>query len=133
LEGYFNYITNPDSDKKLIFVSKEELGDISKKPQKFNKIDNFINIKRGSFDAKIFPNPFKDQVGIEIYSKTNQDINVSILDLTGKVIENKSITVNPGKSIITFYQMDELNQDFLIITLNNQFNTQKSFKIIKSN
>jgi len=51
---------------------------------------------------KIYPNPFMDKANIEFYSKEKQKINISIFDITGKIIININENIEQGTQNYSF-------------------------------
>jgi len=63
------------------------------------EVDNFENIKN---NIKIYPNPFTDKTNIEFYSEKNQKINITICDITGKIIINSDENIKQGTQNYSF-------------------------------
>ncbi len=50
----------------------------------------------------IYPNPFMDKANIEFYSNKKQKINITILDITGKILVNENKNIEQGTQIYNF-------------------------------
>ncbi|RLF56574.1 MAG: hypothetical protein DRN27_09455 [Thermoplasmata archaeon] len=88
------------SDTWQFYTGPTSIGDIS-----FN-----------DHNISIFPNPTNGQLTIEINSFETTQIDVSIIDLMGKVAKEQSFTIDQGLSK-NLMQLDELNKGIYLIKL----------------
>ena len=65
------------------------------------------NVSKQS-SLKAYPNPFTDQITVEIETIDNEDITYLIVDLSGRVIEEKIVKVNENNNS---YQFDISNKN----------------------
>jgi hypothetical protein len=56
------------------------------------------NLTTFSFNAELYPQPTKDLVNINLINSFNKNIEVKIIDITGKEIERKELEINQGKA-----------------------------------
>ena len=73
---------------------------ISESVTVYNEISGLTEEQFNTFDITIFPNPASDLIAIQIGGLVNEDMNVDLVDMTGKVIQNKII--NKGQTIAYF-------------------------------
>jgi hypothetical protein len=63
-----------------------------------SSVEEKVNMENG--DVVLYPNPTSTVLNVVINSKTNSRGVVNILDLTGKVLKTKEISVNEGKTTL---------------------------------
>ncbi len=71
-------------------------GDVVMVNRTFNVTEQTLNtneIARNNAVLKISPNPFNDYFNLSLQSKSNEIVTIKVYDLTGKLIESK--TINP--------------------------------------
>lgn len=61
-------------------------------------ISTSINSNGQVQDIQIFPNPANEQLQIEITERTNEELQLSVVDALGRLLINKQISVTNGKS-----------------------------------
>ena len=49
-----------------------------------------------SFKAEVYPNPLKELLNIKTFIKQNGELNMSLMDMNGKIVFQKSIAAKPG-------------------------------------
>jgi hypothetical protein len=76
----------------------------------------------------IYPNPFNNvfKVDVELYSTS--DVNISVYDLTGKLVEEKSVENVPAGTF-NYSSVSQLNPGMYFVKIKTN-NTQKIIKII---
>ena len=57
-----------------------------------------LNIKAN--DIILYPNPTKDDINIAFELSNNSNVNISLIDLTGKIVSNTSYNLSTGKQSI---------------------------------
>ena len=65
-------------------------------------------------NAIVYPNPTQDDFTLEINSTENESIAIELLDLSGKVISQKSIQLANGTTIVPFNSMNLSSGTYLI-------------------
>jgi hypothetical protein len=104
-----------------------------------SKVVGLIDIKRISkisngFNVEIIPNPFDIFIDIIINSFKESIVNITIINLDGKIIFNETEKIEPGKNIFSF---DLRNLDdgmyFVKIETNEFIQTKKIIKNGKRN
>lgn len=65
-----------------------------------NKSEQLIK-KENNYAAKIFPNPFSQQINIEINCPKNEPLNIRLLDLNGSIIFFQKYDAVKGNNIIS--------------------------------
>lgn len=89
------------------------------------------NKANGISIGAIYPNPAKDKLSITISSGSSEKVTLSIIDVTGKVLMQKSILVNIGDLNIT-ENISTLNQgNYLVKLTDASGNTTDVKKIVK--
>ncbi|MBN1233438.1 MAG: CocE/NonD family hydrolase [Candidatus Coatesbacteria bacterium] len=79
---YYSYISLP--------VLKGNMG--------FNKNNYYSTILRPLFNASTFPNPFKDRLKVKIFASfaENQEISISVYDISGRLLMKKTSRTKAG-------------------------------------
>ena len=85
-----------------------------------------VNQTAINLEMKVFPNPTTNYLQLKVESEALESLSFQLIDLQGKVIENKKVVENH-----TTISMEALPKAiyFLNVTRNNQ--TVKKFKVIK--
>jgi hypothetical protein len=86
-----------------------------------------VNETSINLEMSVFPNPTTNYLQLKVGSEKLENLNFQLIDLQGKVIENKKVT-----AITSTINMEELPKAiyFLNVTKNNQL--IKTFKVIKN-
>ena len=86
-----------------------------------------INETTIQLELSVYPNPTTNYLQLKVESEKLENLNFQLIDLQGKVIENKKVTANS-----TTISMEALPKAiyFLNVTKDNQ--VVKTFKIIKN-
>jgi hypothetical protein len=86
-----------------------------------------VNETTINLEMNVFPNPTTNYLQLKVGSEKLENLNFQLIDLQGKVIENKKVT-----AITSTINMEELPKAiyFLNVTKNNQL--IKAFKVIKN-
>jgi hypothetical protein len=79
----------------------------------------------------VHPNPFTDQVNISVTSAENTQMNVIIINLSGKEVGSLRIDVKEGTNTINLNDFEKLNAGVYFLKV-NMGNESKMFKILKS-
>ncbi|MES2588159.1 MAG: GEVED domain-containing protein [Bacteroidota bacterium] len=98
---------NGESNNSILSVSKE------------NKANEFI---------KIYPNPFIESFNIDLETNSNQAININIIDITGKQVEN--IILNRDE--IQALKLGEYYESGMYYITIRQGDNSQQFKVIKN-
>ncbi len=96
---------------------------------KSNPINTYINNQVKNSFYNLFPNPVKDILNIEFNSDINQNIDISILDISGKIISNNEFYAKEGINIFKF-NTENLSKGFYTINMKNSNNFIRNFKFI---
>jgi hypothetical protein len=64
-----------------------------------SKMDAKTGEIMSEFDVLLYPNPFNDQFHIKVQTESTSQVNLRVLDLTGKVIK-ESLGVQPGDEML---------------------------------
>lgn len=72
----------------------------------------------GIGSLSVFPNPVRDQVGVELSSAREQDLSFTITDLTGRVVYSETQRVTPGTSRYTI-RAGKLAQGLYVLRVSN--------------
>lgn len=52
--------------------------------------------------ADVFPNPFEDQITVKVFVATDQEVQLSLLDINGMLIQEHTYSINAGLNILEF-------------------------------
>jgi len=86
------------------------------------------NIQNGT-DIKIFPIPANDFIAIQANGLTIEPISISLFDITGKLIDKK--TINPGSTIVYFDTKKLYSGEYVIHILNGANSIREKVTIVK--
>lgn len=86
-----------------------------------NEINPFIDL-----NCSTYPNPTTDLLFLDIENSVNKNLFYSLVDLNGKLIKKSKIISNR-----TIIKMNDLPHASYILTVTDNKNLLKSFKIIK--
>ena len=76
----------------------------------------FSEAEFGDLNLSIFPNPASDLIAIQIQELVKDDLQVSLLDLSGRVV--KKATINKG-STIAYFDVQTVYQGTYIVQIQN--------------
>lgn len=65
----------------------------------------------------VYPNPFSDLVRVDVVSLTNADANITITDMTGKVIRQSAYALKQGYNTLDVSGVDHLQNGVYFITV----------------
>jgi subtilisin family serine protease len=79
--------------------------------------------------CNIYPNPGKGQYQLEIYGVENDQVSISITDITGKLVQEQKHNINAGVSLINI-QINESSKGIYFVKVNSSkgFSTLKIVK-----
>ena len=77
----------------------------------------------------VYPNPFKDKLNIDFAALAKGEITVQIIDVSGKIIENKKLEVLPGNNSILFETNHLVNGVYMMNIVGEGLN--KTLKLVK--
>lgn len=77
----------------------------------------------------VYPNPFKEQLNVDVTTLSKGEITLQIIDISGKIIETKMLEVLPGNNSILFDTHHLTNGIYMINIVGEGIN--KNFKLIK--
>ncbi len=82
----------------------------------------------------VYPNPFDDKVSINLKGTTfrNGDkLNISLVDLTGRILQNRQVTLSNKEDIISFIIEANISSGVYILKINNGGDKNVSIKLLK--
>jgi hypothetical protein len=79
------------------------------------------------FDAGSYPNPFDNNAVLYSVSSRNENLKVTIIDISGKIVEEFSLISNENYNI-----GESFNKGLYFIRISNESGDSKNFKIIKN-
>jgi hypothetical protein len=86
------------------------------------KVTTAINSISGVSEVSTYPNPFNNQISIEINAGEPAKIQLSIMDMTGKLIVAKELTLSNGLNTTSFETINMSAGSYMIrITKDNEF------------
>ena len=81
--------------------------------------------------TQLYPNPVTDFVKVQIFADTKQQVNMSVFDISGKLLMVKSISLNKGLNNTSLSFLN-LQSGLYIIRCGNAAGTEiGSYKILK--
>ena len=80
--------------------------------------------------SNVYPNPTKDKINLAYATKENADVNISIVDIAGKIIFNKQISNTQGNQM-EIIDVSKFNGGYYMITIESGENraVQKFVKL----
>ncbi len=78
-----------------------------------------------------FPNPFSDELSISFFSENSEMIFVSLKDITGKMIFEKTVASRKGKNQIHIFENNKLSNGIYFLQLQNTEEIM-NLKIVKN-
>jgi hypothetical protein len=87
------------------------------------------NISRNALDIKLFPNPMKDVLSIQLAEELTESYGIEITDLSGRLLITEKVTSN---KMPTQLDVSNLPQGVYIINFKFKNNIIVSRKVIKS-
>jgi len=80
-------------------------------------------------NIKIFPNPVSDLIAIQIGGLNNQDLDIKLFDIQGKLI--KETKLNKGQTIGYFDIQTVYSGTYIVILSSNEFKLSRKVIIEK--
>jgi PKD repeat protein len=80
-------------------------------------------------DLVLYPNPAKDLTRLKVNMSTYADVNISIYEITGKLVQQQEYSASEGSNTIDI-QTNSLNKGMYFVTLNSG-NAKKTLRLIK--
>ncbi|HSO87054.1 MAG TPA: glycoside hydrolase family 44 protein [Draconibacterium sp.] len=88
------------------------------------------DLKHPAGEIKIYPNPAKDVVQIDLFHQLESPVDVAVYDLAGRKIKNYNIAAS-GQETLTFDVHDIISGVYILTVSNKQFNITKRFNIAR--
>ncbi len=79
--------------------------------------------------SKIYPNPFFDQIKLELVLRNAAPVTIRLMDISGKIIEEKVLNLQTGNNQIEF-ETAHLDKGFYLMNIQGS-GINKSMKLIK--
>lgn len=79
-----------------------------------------VNISKTT--ATVLANPFVNNIAVEFLSKTNQQVSVSLFDITGKLVATEKWNIGNGSSIKNLYKASGIEKGVYILTISDESN-----------
>ena len=86
---------------------------------------NIVNVKRGqvaSTDIKVYPNPVQDRLTVDYTSNINENVLITVADITGRILISQSRTVVDGGNQLNI-NLNDLPEGSYVIRLQSNSNT----------
>lgn len=81
---------------------------------------------------QVAPNPFRDQIMINLNIEEDAVYNLRLIDMNGKLVKQKNETLSRGMNSVGMTDLDKLNPGmYTLIVSENTFGTVKSYKLVK--
>lgn len=69
---------------------------------------------------KVYPNPFQNNITLEILAKESSQIKLRVNDLFGKTLLFSNLTLKTGSNTIPILDVEKLNKGIYILTVQNE-------------
>ncbi len=127
---------SPENSRLLDLLSKN-VDVIFEEKNDHSDTDIFVGqlqMEHSTFDYKpsIKPNPFKDQIQIDIYLKESNTISIKLMNILGEQILSKKINASKGSNEIKITTPEGLPDGVYLIQTNDGLGNQFTSKIIHS-
>lgn len=95
-------------------------------------LDNVTAIEERELTVEtlVSPNPFRDYLRIDIKSETTDQMEYSVIDVTGRIIFSDQLQLTKGTNLLNF-NATELNSGFYSLVLRNNKGESKTIKLLK--
>jgi hypothetical protein len=80
-----------------------------------------------SFDLMVYPNPMEEEANIMVSSSEKMQVNISIYDLSGKLVHAQSMSSNSSLQL----QHLKLDQGVYLLTATSKSGEKKTIKLMK--
>jgi hypothetical protein len=81
-------------------------------------------------EASLFPNPYNPDVNVRINVIKEEVVDISVIDMAGKIVKHKYMSMKPGRQSINFSFENEASGMYLFkIKANNRTYTKKAMYI----
>jgi hypothetical protein len=80
-----------------------------------------------SFDLMVYPNPMEEEANIMVSSSEKMQVNISIYDLSGKLVYAQSMSSNSSLQL----QHLKLDQGVYLLTATSKSGEKKTIKLMK--
>lgn len=101
------------------------------KKSEYSRTIRITNDKQNNLDAiSVSPNPFNNELNIQMVAATDKNILVSIYNVNGQLVYQKNESVLVGKNSITINDVSNLVSGIYFLKV-NQNGTTQTFKIVK--
>ena len=120
-KGNSNTITNYDfiDDKPLNNVSYYRLKIINNDGSfEYSKKIKIHTESNASLITKVSPNPFVNKLDISIKLSQNSNVEIKIMDVTGKLVLNKSLKAVKGLNVFSIDELEKLQSGIYIMHIN---------------
>jgi hypothetical protein len=120
----------PGNIYKFVFESySSSTGNIGFKKVKLSSVGNISNEQNVISSAIAYPNPATSEVNLLIDLQSNTNLNVSIMDITGKIVLNTNLgEISKGFFNIPF-NIESLNNGIYIMKIQSG-DSQKAIKFV---
>ena len=88
-----------------------------------------INTMSLNMDVSIYPNPATDIINVELVAKSNELVNYTLLDVTGRIIEQGQWSLNSSNSRFTLSLSDAIKGMYLLKLSTDK--GQSTFQVLK--
>lgn len=92
--------------------------------------DNLDNISANT-ELKIYPNPFNQEININLFSNSESNSTWQLIDVSGRVVYSNSMQLNEGFNNINISTERLSKGIYMLMVKTDEF--QKSFKLLKNN
>jgi hypothetical protein len=112
---------------RLIFNLEDPIGPYGKTCSITVPGASRITIDKDVFDAVAYPNPFAESFNIDITTTMDQDVNISIYDMTGRLLQNTNVSTSKAASLTVGQEFPSGIYNVIV----RQGDTVKTLRVIK--
>jgi len=121
----------PNSKNNAIYINSLCLDEVD--PSLPNPIHVPYFSTNGQIVTKIYPNPFKDYIQVEIYTHEELDIAISVFDFMGKTILRKQQKIQKGENNFNLKMPSNINHGIYNLLIQSKEEIILDENIIGSN
>jgi hypothetical protein len=95
----------------------------SSKVMKNNQVNknNFI---------KVYPNPFNDKVNVKVNIQVNEDLEIIMTDILGRIIQKNSFTAEKGENSFEINFNENIQKGFYILSVQGKYLEKSAFQLV---
>ena len=117
------------SNVSMVFMSNRSVNAVSEPTTVYTGSSSISAREFDNLNINVFPNPASDLIAVQINNVVDEDMQVELLDISGKLIKYASI--NQGSTIAYFDTQTLYNGTYLVKISSASHSTMKKIVIAK--